>query len=169
MGVKAALIVVTAGAGAYYVYTMMTSSEPASRTMDVPHLTASSASAAHPVAIEASVPEAPPPAPEPKPMPTAKLIPAGIAYPPTAADKRPVVYSSLAKLIKSAARSVSTADHHTGKLIQSWAKPATADHHTGKLIQSWAKPGSLAKAVTRAPAPRPMKPMQHWLEAHQLA
>ena len=114
MGVKAALIVVTAGAGAYYVYTMMTSSEPASRTMDVPHLTASSASAAHPVAIEASVPEAPPPAPEPKPMPTAKLIPA-------------------------AARSVSTADHQT------------------------------AKAVTRAPAPRPMKPMQHWLEAHQLA
>ena len=114
MGVKAALIVVTAGAGAYYVYTMMTSSEPASGTMDVPHLTASSASAAHPVAIEASVPEAPPPAPEPKPMPTAKLIPA-------------------------AARSVSTADHQT------------------------------AKAVTRAPAPRPMKPMQHWLEAHQLA
>ena len=120
MGVKAALIVVTAGAGAYYVYTMMTSSEPASRTMDVPHLTASSASAAHPVAIEASVPEAPPPAPEPKPMPTAKLIPAGIAYPPTAADKRPIF-------------------------------------HKG------------GKAVTRAPAPRPMKPMQHWLEAHQLA
>ena len=137
MGVKAALIVVTAGAGAYYVYTMMTSSEPASRTMDVPHLTASSASAAHPVAIEASVPEAPPPAPEPKPMPTAKLIPAGIAYPPTAADKRPIFHKG--KLIKSAARSVSTADHHT------------------------------AKAVTRAPAPRPMKPMQHWLEAHQLA
>ena len=137
MGVKAALIVVTAGAGAYYVYTMMTSSEPASRTMDVPHLTASSASAAHPVAIEASVPEAPPPAPEPKPIQTAKLIPiAGIAFPPTA-DKRPIFHKG--KLIKSAARSVSTADHHT------------------------------AKAVTRAPAPRPMKPMQHWLEAHQLA
>ena len=157
MGVKAALIVVTAGAGAYYVYTMMTSSEPASGTMDVPHLTASSASAAHPVAIEASVPEAPPPAPEPKPMPTAKLIPiAGIAFPPSSGQKA----ESWAKPV--------TADHyHTGKLIQSAARSVSTANYLP--IQSGAKPGSLAKAVTRAPAPRPMKPMQHWLEAHQLA
>ena len=142
MGVKAALIVVTAGVGAYYAYTMMTSSEPASGTMHVPRLIASSASAAQPVAIEAIeaiVTEAPPPAPEPQPIRTGKLIPlAGIAMKPTA-DKRPVVV-------------------HTGKLITSAARSATPSDYL-----------PMAKAVKRAPAPRPMKPMQHWLEAHQLA
>lgn len=101
MGLKAALIVVTAGVGAYYAYTMMTSSEtgedgevtrahavPKSGTMHVPRLNAS-ASAAQPEAVGT---EDAPPAPDPLPM---------------------------------------------------------------------------AKAVKRAPAPRP--PMQHWLEAHQLA
>ena len=162
MGLKAALIVVTAGVGAYYAYTMMTSSEPASGTMHVPRLIASSASAAQPVAIEAIeaiVTEAPPPAPEPQPIRTGKLIPlAGIAMKPTA-DKRPVVV-------------------HTGKLITSAARSATpSDYQTSKPITSWVKPGSVSKsdylpmatAVNRAPAPRPMKPMQHWLEAHQLA
>ena len=158
MGLKAALIVVTAGVGAYYAYTMMTSSEPASGTMHVPRLIASSASAAQPVAIEAIeaiVTEAPPPAPAPQPIRTGELIPVGIALPPTA-DKRPVPFVvHKGKLIKSAARSAMPSDY------------LQADK--GKLIKSWAKPESLAKAVTRAPAPRPMKPMQHWLEAHQLA
>jgi hypothetical protein len=93
-------------------------------------------------------------------MPTAKLIPAGIAYPPP----KPVQTAKLIP-IQSAARSVSTANY----LPMAKAYHPPAPHHTSKLIQSGAKPGSLAKAVTRAPAPRPMKPMQHWLEAHQLA
>ena len=140
MGLKAALIVVTAGVGAYYAYTMMTSSEPASGTMHVPRLIASSASAAQPVAIEAieAIGTKDPPAPEPQPIRTGKLIPlAGIAMKPT--DKRQVVV-------------------HTGKLITSAARSATPSDYL-----------PMAKAVKRAPAPRPMKPMQHWLEAHQLA
>ena len=140
MGLKAALIVVTAGVGAYYAYTMMTSSEPASGTMHVPRLIASSASAAQPEAIEAIGTEAPPPAPEPQPVRTGKLIPlAGIAMKST--DKKPVLV-------------------RTGKLITSAVKP-------GSLTKSDYLP--MAKAAKRAPAPRPMKPMQHWLEAHQLA
>ena len=130
MGLKAALIVVTAGVGAYYAYTMMTSSEtgedgevtrahavPKSGTMHVPRLNAS-ASAAQPEAVGT---EDAPPAPEPQPVRTDKLI-------------------------TSAARSATQSDY----------KPVRTD----KLMQ-------MAKAVKRAPAPRP--PMQHWLEAHQLA
>ena len=130
MGLKAALIVVTAGVGAYYAYTMMTSSEtgedgevtrahavPASGTMHVSRLIAS-ASAAQPEAVGT---EDAPPAPEPQPVRTDKLI-------------------------TSAARSATQSDY----------KPVRTD----KLMQ-------MAKAVKRAPAPRP--PMQHWLEAHQLA
>ena len=137
MGVKAALIVVTAGVGAYYVYTMMTSSEPASGTMHVPRLIASSASNAQPVAIEAieAIGTKDPPAPEPQPVRTGKLI-------------------------KSAARSATPSDYQTSKPITSWVKP-------GSVSKSDYLP--MATAVNRAPAPRPMKPMQHWLEAHQLA
>ena len=99
MGLKAALLVVTAGVGAYYAYTMMTSWEtgedgevtrahavPASVTMPRP---IASASAAQP---DAAGTEDAPAAPEPQPM---------------------------------------------------------------------------TRAAKSAPAPRP--PMQHWLEAHQLA
>ena len=130
MGLKAALIVVTAGVGAYYAYTMMTSSEtgedgevtrahavPGSGTMHVSRPIAS-ASAAQPEAVGT---EDAPPAPEPQPVRTDKLI-------------------------TSAARSATQSDY----------KPVRTD----KLMQ-------MAKAVKRAPAPRP--PMQHWLEAHQLA
>ena len=132
MGLKAALIVVTAGVGAYYAYTMMTSSEtgedgevtrahavPKSGTMHVPRLNAS-ASAAQPEAVGT---EDAPPAPEPQPVRTDKLI--------TSAVK-------------------------PGSAMKSYYKPVRTD----KLMQ-------MAKALKRAPAPRP--PMQHWLEAHQLA
>lgn len=132
MGLKAALIVVTAGVGAYYAYTMMTSSEtgedgevtrahavPKSGTMHVPRLNAS-ASAAQPEAVGT---EDAPPAPEPQPVRTDELI--------TSAVK-------------------------PGSAMKSYYKPVRTD----KLMQ-------MAKAVKRAPAPRP--PMQHWLEAHQLA
>ena len=107
MGLKAALLVVTAGGGAYYAYTMMTSWEtgedgevtrahavPAPITM--PHPIAS-ASAAQP---EAAGTEDAPAAPEPQPVRNEKLM-------------------------------------------------------------------QMTRAAKSAPAPRP--PMQHWLEAHQLA
>ena len=124
MGLKAALIVVTAGVGAYYAYTMMTSSETGedgevTRAHVVPRLIAS-ASAAQPEAVGT---EDAPPAPEPQPVRTDKLI--------TSAVK-------------------------PGSAMKSYYKPVRTD----KLMQ-------MAKAVKRAPAPRP--PMQHWLEAHQLA
>ena len=125
MGLKAALIVVTAGVGAYYAYTMMTSSEtgedgevtrahavPASGTMHVSRLIAS-ASAAQPEAVGT---EDAPPAPEPQPVRTDKLI--------TSAVK-------------------------PGSVEMSNYLPMA--HHAAKS----------------APGPRP--PMQHWLEAHQLA
>ena len=124
MGLKAALIVVTAGVGAYYAYTMMTSSETGedsevTRAHAVPRLNAS-ASAAQPEAVGT---EDAPPAPEPQPVRTDKLI--------TSAVK-------------------------PGSAMKSYYQPVRTD----KLMQ-------MAKAVKRAPAPRP--PMQHWLEAHQLA
>ena len=116
MGLKAALIVVTAGVGAYYAYTMMTSSETGedgevTRAHVVPRLIAS-ASAAQPEAVGT---EDAPPAPEPQPV-------------------------------------------RTDKLITSAVKP-------GSAMKSYYLP--MAHAAKSAPGPRP--PMQHWLEAHQLA
>ena len=132
MGLKAALLVVTAGVGAYYAYTMMTSSEtgedgevtrahavPGSGTMHVPRPIAS-ASAAQPEAVGT---EDAPAAPEPQPVRTDALI--------TSAVK-------------------------PGSAMKSYYKPVRTD----KLMQ-------MAHAAKSAPGPRP--PMQHWLEAHQLA
>ena len=124
MGLKAALLVVTAGVGAYYAYTMMTSSEtgedgevtrahavPGSGTMHVSRPIAS-ASAAQPEAVGT---EDAPAAPEPQPV-------------------------------------------RTDELITSAVKP-------GSAMKSYYQP--MAHAAKSAPGPRP--PMQHWLEAHQLA
>ena len=130
MGLKAALLVVTAGVGAYYAYTMMTSWEtgedgevtrahavPASVTMPRP---IASASAAQP---EAAGTEDAPAAPEPQPVRTDALIMSAVK---------------------------------PGSAMKSYYKPVRNE----KLMQ-------MTRAAKSAPAPRP--PMQHWLEAHQLA